>query len=335
MQAAFFRLNDRAGRSDRQEAADERVLVLIQDIGDDALLVGRSRSPEEQARGRRFIKAVGTEHEFLIRVLNGNRKVQRLALDPGVTADDEGTVRGVVHEAVIPGDSLVEIGGAGKILTVLCQADFGRVKRQACVADDNRLCPREIDKTDAPVEQIFAAVLAANPVAVDGEIEVLRHTVAVVFRQPEADRVCRRVAGSLIVEAAAVRRVTVGEDRPQAGQHIVVVDFFAVDGVVAAVIRVIFAGLEAVGHLASRRDPVCGSLEIDPGSAGVVGLKVRIHGAGSDDRRIRVGFMGEDAENEDDAEDHAKTSAPEKFCLGQKYLLFRSLAGISRRTDRD
>ena len=132
---------------------------------------------------------------------------------------------------------------------------------------------------------------------------------------------------SLIVETSAVRRVTVGEDCPQADQHIVIVDFFAVDGVIAAVIRVILARLEAVGHLAGRRDPVGGRLEIDPGSAGVVGLKVRIHGAGSDDRRIRVGFMGEDAENEDDAEDHAKASAPEKFCLGQKYLLFRNFSG--------
>ena len=292
LQAAFFRLNDRTGRSDRQKASDKRVLVLIQDIGDDALLVGRSRSPEEQARGRRFIKAVGTEHEFLIRVLNGNRKVQRFALHTGVTADDEGTVRRVVHEAVIPGDSLVEIRGARKILPVLRQVDFGRVKRQACVADDNRLCPREIDKTDAPVEQIFAAVLAANPVAVDGEIEILRHTVAVVFCQPEADRVCCRVTGCLIIEAAAVRRVTVGEDCPQAGQHIVVVDFFTVDGVITAVIRVILAGLEAIGHLAGRRDPVGGRLEIDPGSAGVVGLEIRIHRAGSDDRCIRVCCAG-------------------------------------------
>jgi hypothetical protein len=31
--------------------------------------------------------------------------------------------------------------------------------------------------------------------------------------------------------------------------------------------------------------------------------------------------MREDAENEDDTEDHAKTSAPAKFCLGQKNLL--------------
>ena len=65
-----------------------------------------------------------------------------------------------------------------------------------------------------------------------------------------------------------------GQDRTQTREYIIVVDQLAVYTGVGGVIRIILAGLEAVRHFAGTCDPVCRSLQIDPGSGSVVGLKV-------------------------------------------------------------
>ena len=64
-----------------------------------------------------------------------------------------------------------------------------------------------------------------------------------------------------------------GENRLEAGQNILVVHILAVDGGVGCVIWVIFAGLQAVGHL-TVRSSVSGRLEIDPGPGGIVRLEI-------------------------------------------------------------
>ena len=73
----------------------------------------------------------------------------------------------------------------------------------------------------------------------------------------------------------------------QAGQNTVIVDLFAIDGVVACDVRVILGGLQAVGDLTGSGDPVGGGLEIRPGTGAGVGLKIRGHGRRADERRVR------------------------------------------------
>ena len=104
-----------------------------------------------------------------------------------------------------------------------------------------------------------------------------------------------------------------GENCLEAGQNILVVHVLAVDGGVGCVIRVFFAGLQAVSHL-TIRSSMSGCLEIDPCAAGVVGLKIRIHGGCGNDRRVRIGGQGKGcAEHEHNAEQHSDASAPFGF----------------------
>ena len=146
----------------------------------------------------------------------------------------------------------------------------------------------------------------------------MRHPVREILGQKKSQRVRRGVARRLIVEASVARGVAIGENRPQTGQNIIVIDILAVDGVVTAVIRVILAGLQAVRDFAGCRDPVGGRLEIDPDAAGVVGLEVRVHGGAGYDRRVRKGGQRKCcAEHERNAEQHSDASAPFDFENGQ------------------
>ena len=103
------------------------------------------------------------------------------------------------------------------------------------------------------------------------------------------------------------------KDRPKTSQNIIVINRFSLYGGIGGVVRIVLTGLQAVGDL-SVGCPVGGRLEIDPGSAGVVGLEVRIHGAGGNDRRVRIGGQRKCcAEHEHIAEQHSNASAPFGF----------------------
>ena len=104
-----------------------------------------------------------------------------------------------------------------------------------------------------------------------------------------------------------------GENCLEAGQDILVVHILAFNRGVGCVIRVFFAGLQAVGHL-TIRSSMSGCLEIDPCAAGVVGLEIRIHGGCGNDRRVRIGGQGKGcAEHEHNAGQHSDASAPFGF----------------------
>ena len=130
-----------------------------------------------------------------------------------------------------------------------------------------------MQQAERPIEEIFVAGPAPDPVAVDIEVEVLGHPVRVVLRKEKSYGVRCRVSGFQIRKAAVICGVAVGENRLEAGQNILVVHILAVDGGVGCVIRVVFAGLQAVGHL-TVRSCVSGCLEIDPDTGRVVRLEI-------------------------------------------------------------
>ena len=103
------------------------------------------------------------------------------------------------------------------------------------------------------------------------------------------------------------------QDRLQAVEDIIAVILIALDGIVAAVVGIVLGGLEAVGDFARVRDPVRGCLEIRPGTGAGIGLKVRGHGCGADDRGICRRCQRQQAENEEGAEEHTQPPAPHGF----------------------
>ena len=100
------------------------------------------------------------------------------------------------------------------------------------------------------------------------------------------------------------------QDRLQAVEDIIAVILIALDGIVAAVVGIVLGGLETVGDFARVRDPVRGCLEIRPGTSAGIGLKVRGHGRGADERGIGRRRSGHQAEDENGAEDQRKAPTP-------------------------
>ena len=220
----------------------------------------------------------------------GNLQRECLALLSGMTGDGEHPLRGIVHKAVVSGDDLREIHLAGEVLTacIFGERDLVRLEYQRAALDRvGVLRSGHIQQIQRITEQRLITGFPANPIAVDIQVEVLRHAVAVILCQPEADGVGRGIARFLIREAHGRGRIAVIQNGLQAGQDTGIVDLLAVDGVVTRVIRVILRGLQAVGNLAGSGDPVGGGLEVRPGTGAGIGLKIRGHGRGADERRVR------------------------------------------------
>ena len=220
----------------------------------------------------------------------GNLQRECLALLSGMACDGEHPLRGIVHKTVVSGDVLRKIHLAGEILAagIFGERDLVRLEHQRAAFDRGGvLRPGHIQQVQGITEQRLIAGFSANPIAVDIQIEVLGHTVAAVFRQPEADGVRRSIACFLIREAHGRGGIAVVQNSLQAGQDTGIVDLLAVDGVVACVVRVILGGLQAVGDLTGSGDPVGGGLKVRPGTGAGIGLKIRGHGRGADERRVR------------------------------------------------
>ena len=113
-----------------------------------------------------------------------------------------------------------------------------------------------------------------------------------------------------VIAKAIVRYRTVIQDRLQAVEDIIAVILIDLNGIVAAVVGIVLGGLEAVGDFARVRDPVRGGLEIRPGTGAGIGLKVRGHGRGADERGICRRCYRHQAEDENGTEDQRKTPAP-------------------------
>ena len=251
------------------------------------MLARGGRRPEKQPRSGSFIKAVCAQCIAAVRVADRDLYGQVFTLHPGVAGDDL-AVRHIVHQTVLAGDVLGQISGAGKVLAVLDKIDLRGAEGKAAVAHGDGLRARKLKQPEGPVKEILTAGLPAYPLTVDRQVQILRNPVRVAFGQPESDGVGSRVSRGLVTEAAVIGRIAVGQDCTQTREYIIVVDQLAVYTGVGGVIRIVLAGLETVRYLAGTRDPVCRSLQIDPGSGSVVGLKVRIHRGGRDDRVICI-----------------------------------------------
>ena len=286
--------------------------VRIQHAGHDALLIPYVRLPEKELGGFHTVKAVGGDGEVPFAIVRGDLNGKPVAVLPRISGD-AGAVRKIVGESVAAADARADGGAADEIFSA---GIFGQGKRGLAEADTSGggkadvLITGQLDEPQTPVEQLLKPVFPSNPVAVGIEIEVLGHPVAVVFRTPEADRIGRGIPGLLIGKAARRDRVAVFEDRIQADQGIPIVIVRAVDRVIAAVIRAVFARLQAVSHFAGFCDPVRGSGNVDPFPGGGKGLEIRIHGAGGHDGVVRKGRDRKCcAENEDHAEQYSGAPA--------------------------
>ena len=280
---ATFLLHDSAGGVYLEEASDKDAFRAAHRGSDDSLLVVARWSPEKKLRGGNLIHAIGAQGIAAVGVCYGYLDRQRLLLRPGM-AEDFLAARHIVHEVVGAVDPVRQGYGAGEVVSALRQVDLGWGEGQASRAAGGRVIgPRHLQQVQRPIEQIFVTGPSSDPVAVDVEVQILRHPVRVVLREEKPDRVGRRVSRRLIVKAAIVHRVPMNKDCPKASQNIIVINRFSLHGGIGSIIRIVLAGLQAVGDL-SVGCPVGGGLEIDPSSAGVVGLEVRIHGAGGNDR---------------------------------------------------
>ena len=237
------------------------------------MLARGGRRPEKQPRSGSFIKAVCAQCIAAVRVADRDLYGQVFTLHPGVAGDDL-AVRHVIHQTVLAGDVLGQVSSAGKILAVLDKVYFRRAEGKAAVAHGDGLRARKLKQPEGPVKEIFASGLPAYPLTVDSQIQILRNPVRVAFGQPESDSVSGRISRGLVTEAAVIGGIAMGQDRTQTREHIIVVDQLTVYAGVGGVIRIVLAGLETVRHFAGTRDPVCGSLQIDPSPGSVVGLKV-------------------------------------------------------------
>ena len=210
--------------------------------------------------------AVGGNRKVLFAIGRGDLNTEPVAVVSAVPGD-AGAVREIVGQAIAAADALADGCAANEIISVgvLGQGKRGRAKADAPGGGGaRRLVSRFLDKTEAPVVQILIPIFASDPVAVDVEVEVLGHPFTVVFRAPKTDRVGGGIPGLLVAKAARGHRVAVFKDRIQAGQGALIVVIRSFYGVVAAVIRTVFARLQAVGHFSCVRDPMGGRHYIYP-----------------------------------------------------------------------
>ena len=92
-------------------------------------------------------------------------------------------LRHIVHEIVCAVDTVGENNAADEIVSFLGKRDLRRAKRQASgTAGGHIPRPGHLQQAERPIEKIFIAGPASDPVAVDIEVEVLGHPVRVILR---------------------------------------------------------------------------------------------------------------------------------------------------------
>ena len=117
-----------------------------------------------------MIHPVGAQRIAAIGIGDGDLDSQRFLIRAGMS-ENLFALRHIVHEVIGAVDTVGECDAAGEVVSLLGERDLRRAKRQAPgTAGGHIPGPGHLQQAERPIEQIFIAGPASDPVAVDIEV---------------------------------------------------------------------------------------------------------------------------------------------------------------------